>query len=553
MADLVSELMGCRMMRPFVLDEEVITRLKSWPRPVRNNGKVMYSRQEVGDDEMKSEERELLNMASMQESKKQKVDEGEGEEGGTDEEGMYVDDEGEEDEEPHKDWNILEFGEFVQAFWASSSPRILERKCYSLIWEAIEADFQRGKTRAIVVGNPGIGKSGFLVYVMWKLLHRGCKILLQNKAGERTLFQHGQGVRISEFDSRAVLSDKELYYLVDGRLPLPPLFLGKLILTCSPLLENYKEVKKDGRRTVFYMPVWKSDELAAADQEIFKLGISFWSERFKRWGGLARFVLEQCDEEADKSLTDAIDGSRNIIKVVEAQVSERDEASHKILHMMVRNDFRTYKYVFASKHVSEKVFRNLYQTHKSGLTSFLLFSGNPTLNSARANFLELLCREVLPKGGLFQTKCVYANGQGDPVQAERFDRLQAKESTQWQNAPWDFMFWPTKTTQRSWDAFRLRKGGGHVCLDLYQVTLSSAKHQHGIKAKGVLDLKAEVESVLNLKIPLENITVYIVTLIDLFENGGYQNWRGVQNHVLKDERLLRKLRSIVQKVMGVPV
>ncbi|RKP15682.1 hypothetical protein ROZALSC1DRAFT_2082, partial [Rozella allomycis CSF55] len=188
--------------------------------------------------------------------------------------------------------------------WISFGQKIpsttLENLYARTSYRTIASSINPGINKAIITGTPGIGKSLFLIYLLWKLV----------KDGKRVLFiYHPFNIY---YDGKG-----GVFHFEDGQLPLDNDFsfwndtlgclfdakgkkeahLGELlvelctfILSTSPNRELLNDFKKNPVPQVFYMPTWTEAELEAI-ADIFP-GANQWCDRFVFLGGIPRHVLE---------------------------------------------------------------------------------------------------------------------------------------------------------------------------------------------------------------------------------------------------------------------
>ena len=183
----------------------------------------------------------------------------------------------------------------------------------------------RKKERAVLIGNPGIGKSFFQYYYLARLVnpdklgplppdHRGStdppKIVIR-QMGQTEIIIYDIEEMVAERISmnprvfRCFDQYTSLYLMEPEGSKVEPTFGGlwlPTLLTASPLLDRYKEFCKNGGRK-FYMPVFEMKELQAIGKylldhknvipddmkEMYTPGRI--QERFDEFGGIFRIVL----------------------------------------------------------------------------------------------------------------------------------------------------------------------------------------------------------------------------------------------------------------------
>lgn len=152
-----------------------------------------------------------------------------------------------------------------------------------------------------------------------------------------------------------ILNKKTTWYLVDTKKPLR--YEAITILVSSPNPRYYKEFLKFPCTTIRYMPIWSLDEIYYCRNILFPdIEENEMLNRFDRWGGIPRFVLEKIgDKASNNSLEKAIvtsDLKKCIMSI--GEIDSPDDASHRILHI-VTTDYCSTTIMFSSIYVAEKV------------------------------------------------------------------------------------------------------------------------------------------------------------------------------------------------------
>ena len=266
--------------------------------------------------------------------------------------------------------SILKFGECPP--WCNQYKSIYIRKSYldmhELIWD------NKFKTSTVVVGTPGIGKSVFAVYELYRALKDGKRVVFQHVPSRVTyVFQPGSGVEVYSLEPPLdAISDKATLHFYDAGTRISErmfILKAQLVVFSSPGNSQFADLRKSNAR-FFHMPAWSLQELKLASQldDYNTLKEETIEERFTVFGGSARFVLE----------VDATTNTKNValleteIKGFELQQlrfvhSEVDfgNVSHRIFHQQVDDDYRRCKLTFASIHVQKRVFEEIEKKKKT--------------------------------------------------------------------------------------------------------------------------------------------------------------------------------------------
>jgi hypothetical protein len=167
-------------------------------------------------------------------------------------------------------------------------------------YRTIASRINPGINKAIITGTPGIGKSLFLIYLLWKLVKEGKRVLLIYHPFN--IYYDGRGGVFQFFSGHLPLDadysfwNDTLWCLFDAKLKSEahlgdfPLELCTFIVSTSPRREMVNDFKKPPVPQEFYMPTWSEAEMEAI-APLFP-NATEWRDRFKNLGGIPRHVLE---------------------------------------------------------------------------------------------------------------------------------------------------------------------------------------------------------------------------------------------------------------------
>ena len=172
-------------------------------------------------------------------------------------------------------------------------------------YQTIAAKIQSRVNRAIITGTPGIGKSLFLIYLLWRLVKGKKRVLFVYHPV--TIYYDGQGGvfycpnSLPSYNEVAFWST-DLWCLVDARdketrdLRAFSYGMCKFVLSTSPRREMVNNFRKSPPHRVFDMPLWTETELETI-ASCFTVKKKDWLPRFKILGGIPRHVLEDTQHE----------------------------------------------------------------------------------------------------------------------------------------------------------------------------------------------------------------------------------------------------------------
>jgi hypothetical protein len=179
-------------------------------------------------------------------------------------------------------------------------------------------------------------------------------------------------------------SRKDAWIIYDGAIPANKPRC-KIVVITSPgnLSKNVSGAKAFTESTPFdiYFPPWSYEECKTAAEHIYKVDHSATDkirERYVRYGGIARFVLEwQSSKPTVNPLGNSL-ASADIVKAVNDLGSaefDHNAVSGKIIHLIPSPDLREYTYEWASTYVMELAFERLFDVCKGPKIQCLLNAG----------------------------------------------------------------------------------------------------------------------------------------------------------------------------------
>lgn len=215
--------------------------------------------------------------------------------------------------------------------------------------------------RMVITGTPGIGKSMFLFYILWRLskINTTKTVILHRQADEGKIFIF-QGNRCwttcDEEDISELLSDKTAWYLTDDLLDPPEeIVKATTILVSSPDHKHYKEfLRCSNTAPLHYLPVWCITELRIA-RKMYSRSQKQLENRYLLYGGIPRFVLEKDDD-----LTEEIDDVVMSLEIdafgqlVNAAEEEGQGINHLVMHYDVDSTYKKVSLRMSSSYVTEK-------------------------------------------------------------------------------------------------------------------------------------------------------------------------------------------------------
>jgi hypothetical protein len=308
--------------------------------------------------------------------------------------------------------NILHFT-VIPTFFPDVMKSLLIRQSYVGLFQRIIDNLNNFKFhRMAITGNPGIGKSLFLFYIMWRISSMssvGSVIL--HRAKDRGLIYVFENERcwrtrnLGDIDEALFLSNT--WYLTDTLDPIPGEVKAVTILVSSPSEKHYNEfLKYPSNDSLRYLPVWTLEELMQA-APLYQLSTEVVERRYCIIGGIPRYVLEKSSEDLIPVINSAV-AKLNIEKfhlIASGLLSKEEEISHRIVHYVVDESFNMTTLQFSSSYTTEKALELFSKYQHQNLCNFILYSEHSTISSGlRGNLFEAFAHRLLSNGGTYDCR-----------------------------------------------------------------------------------------------------------------------------------------------------
>ena len=169
--------------------------------------------------------------------------------------------------------------------------------------EKLESDTEKG---CVIVGTPGIGKTFFGLFYLFYLTRCHPQSQIIWETFDTTWYVFLPSLRVKSGMLRQddyfsiTIFDKDAFYLTDSRIPMSNAFAYTLLFS-SPRQERWNEfIKKDGV-SLFYAPIWISDEIWILWREHWKKKMT--ADRVQElldwWGPIPQTIFDKRNEELD--------------------------------------------------------------------------------------------------------------------------------------------------------------------------------------------------------------------------------------------------------------
>ncbi len=287
--------------------------------------------------------------------------------------------------------------EGLKWFFDFYGPSILARACNPLLFDrmiSLKKDRQINAKGILLTGSPGIGKSWFLMYAMYRLAAEPSvpEIILHSAKHFTAYWFRPDGtvskIRSPVGDDLITVINKSTWYLYDANESENECFPIEAftIVASSPNKRHYKGFMKQVGTIKLYMPPWTFDEILAAKVlNVSNHDDSVLVERYERTGGVPRLIYD-----AHLKYVNFLDNQKNQISnltfenISDLCVSTTipDDISDMLSHAIVKNEladddggmFGKVKISFISKHVAGAFFREKFGRQRAMILKAMKFA-----------------------------------------------------------------------------------------------------------------------------------------------------------------------------------
>ncbi|KAI9334529.1 hypothetical protein BDR26DRAFT_822931 [Obelidium mucronatum] len=283
-----------------------------------------------------------------------------------------------------------------------------------------------GVKKFIVTGTPGIGKSLFLVYLLYQLLVMKKRVLFYYHPN--VIYYDGNGgvFTVKELPIETGEDgfwNQSLWVLFDAKQKEPrdlsslPYNSCNFVMSLSPRRDLINDFQKPPQVNKYFMPVWSQQELQLLANRCFAhLGDS-WMPRFSTLGGIPRFVLEVTNADPMKMVRSACGQCTldDCIKVVglNSDVSEKTKVVHLLIHIKSEYPFTEHTVEYASLPVLKVIVKEKGDDACRKMKSLLgSCRGNPLTAALCGYIFEMHAITELERGGTFRIRNLIRRGQG---------------------------------------------------------------------------------------------------------------------------------------------
>ena len=265
-----------------------------------------------------------------------------------------------------KTFEVLEMKDFPPMQHPDTEKRVLlVRPCYLKLFDLVMAESQKSINPNITVtGNPGIGKSIFYLYFIWRIIKEGLPSkfshLVINCGDVYHFYENKEFIDlVSEQERNRFKTSAGVLRLVDGDSDALEGWKGTTVLFASPGTKQFRDFAKARFHSTFVMPIWIREELLICNEVC---GIGFSAEQIRDrdifYGGIPRIIFAQGDEWRSKvEAAIASSDCQDIFNYVKVSTEvHQDDYTHLVLKMVpLDQDFKKATLDFLSEQIGDKV------------------------------------------------------------------------------------------------------------------------------------------------------------------------------------------------------
>jgi hypothetical protein len=295
---------------------------------------------------------------------------------------------------------------FEHTIPSTSLKKLYVRESYRTIASSINP----GLNKAIITGTTGIGKSLFLIYLLWKLVKEGKRVLFIYHP--YTIYYDGNGgvFELLKIPSPIVFSfwNDRLWCLFDtraqrnGLLDEFPYDMCTFIVSTYPRRELVKDFKKPPVPQVFYLPTWTEAELKVIAPSF--PAVTNWKKRFHILGGIPRHVLEVTTEKPIELLR-LVCGGWDLYHCINRIDLNSTVTEHYVAHITSTFPFTECSLSYASKTALDIIVEKKGYDVKLKMPQLLQSCEvNPLIAALCGRIFETHAIDLLEKGGAFKCR-----------------------------------------------------------------------------------------------------------------------------------------------------
>jgi hypothetical protein len=283
------------------------------------------------------------------------------------------------------------------------------RPCYDGIFQRLCALRQGGDSCIVVTGNPGIGKTYFLLYCLRQFSHLDFPILYQNISTNSLYLITADGeIRFFSEDEDEV-PDRTVFLINSGDSTQINSLNEKIVAKCpftimasSPQFAHYEPLVKRYHANFLFMPAWEWTELECLATQISTISTDQLKGLFERYDGIPRYCFDyKMRPDLDSAMAKA--PAISLLSSLMESKNINIEITHQLIKIVPTADFSGFTHAFLSKYVVENLPEILAKREKDAVVGLVTQSlvSIPTAQSLRGCLFESLAHMKLSNGDVF--------------------------------------------------------------------------------------------------------------------------------------------------------
>ena len=245
------------------------------------------------------------------------------------------------------------------------------RDCYK---EIADIMLKKKPHRMSLLGSSGIGKSNFMVYLIWRRFQdnelKDFPVFLHQRDD---IFRFKKGEEPKLVDVRTLKSTpQQALYIMDADIDVEHgVFCQSLWITSARRpTEHFKKAERFSGQC--FMPPWTLTEMLSAEvMALHKLNEEVVKERFGIFGGTARLVLERDETRAENDKERLVEAVQSADALQSLKVSSDMKAISKTTHLLVKmhpkREFSWFDVQLSSPYVRQELVKQNRQDNSEEL------------------------------------------------------------------------------------------------------------------------------------------------------------------------------------------
>ncbi|CAK4611648.1 unnamed protein product [Aphanomyces euteiches] len=242
--------------------------------------------------------------------------------------------------------------------------KVFVRQCYRDIFDLFLDKIAGGRSFFGISGTPGIGKSLFFVYILYRLAHdplspfKPKRICYQVKDTFLLFDMEEYSVRLIASAAVPILLDDLStlsLYVIDGQDSTPLNSTCVTLFIASPQSSTYQHYERHKNAVEWFFPVWTLDELHQCRKVCFPhVGKNSLDDRYRICGGVARSIFHDDGREILRRINAALEDVNAIICVRNIGCPTAISTAHELVHTIVK-EYEFDHVDIASNYVGEQL------------------------------------------------------------------------------------------------------------------------------------------------------------------------------------------------------